>query len=860
MQASTQTLLAPMRGVVVPLDEVPDPVFAGAAMGPGIAIDPLDDTLHAPCEGEIVHCARTHHALTLRGTDGSEWLMHIGLDTVDLNGKGFEMRVTEGDRVAAGQALCRFDVDRLAQDATALITPLVLTNADGRQIEWRAAPGTIVELGAELLAVTLAADASEASPSVDADTTAPAAADASTREARVAASSGLHARPAARLRALAAEFAVEMTLSHGEREASVASLSGLLGLGLVQHDRVSVVVRGARAEAAAEAAVELLERAEPGEAARPSTDGRGSDHQNETVRQTAPGTLSGLPASPGLAVGRLRHFQRALPTVARDADDGAEERRALEAALLQVAEALDQSQRRARVRQQSAEAEIFEAHRAWLDDPELKIAAEARIDAGRSAGRAWFEALESEITRLEASKSAVLAARASDLRDLQRQVMQALSVDGEAVDEDVVGAILVARELTPSEFVAVAERIAGLCLAAGGTTSHVAILARARGVPCVVALGESLMTLEAGEVCLDADRATLEFTPDAERLAAFRAERTRREQTEREARENADAPAITQDGRHVHVLANVGSAAEAVTAAEAGAEGVGLMRSEFLFLAGDEAPSQQAQREVYAATVEAFGGRPVTVRLLDIGADKQLGYVTLPSVPNPALGERGVRLWHTLPALFETQLDALLEAAEAGARNAEGVPALRLMVPMVSDATELRFVRERLRERAERLGITQLPLLGAMVEVPSAALGAASLAREADFLSIGTNDLTQYALAMDREATALAARCDVLHPGVLKLIELCVQGAAGQCPVGVCGAAAGDPLAAAVLVALGVDELSVEPARVAGVKAELRKLDVAGVREALPSLMARDDAAGVRATLAALASQSTATP
>ncbi|WP_110687959.1 phosphoenolpyruvate--protein phosphotransferase [Salinicola aestuarinus] len=852
MQVSTQTLLAPLRGVVVPLDEIPDPVFAGAAMGPGIAIDPLDDTLYAPCDGQIVHCARTHHALTLRANDGCEWLMHIGLDTVDLQGEGFDILVAEGSQVTAGAPLCRFDVDRLAKKATALITPLVLTNADARQIEWCANPGTIVERGAELLRVTSTTDAAAE------DGTLPESpGETVRREARIGASSGLHARPAARLRALATEFAVEMHLVSDAREASVASLSGLLGLGLMQHDRVSVVAQGAQADAAASAAVALLEHAETSDT--PST-ASGVESDSQSAQETAPGTLRGLSASPGLAAGRLCHFQRSLPRVATEGENRADERRSLEAALSQVAEALGQAERRARARQQTAEAEIFEAHQAWLADPALKTAAEARIDAGRGAGQAWFEALESEIMRLEESQSAVLAGRAADLRDLQRHVMQELAIEGEGVDDDVTGAIVVARELTPSEFVAIAERIAGLCLAAGGTTSHVAILARARGVPCVVALGESLMTLEADEVCLDADRATLEWAPDAERLAAFRAERERRAGAEREARANADAPAVTRDGRHVHVLANVGSADEAVTAADAGAEGVGLMRSEFLFLAGDEAPSQQAQREVYARTLEALGGQPVTVRLLDIGADKQLSYLTLPQVPNPALGERGVRLWQTLPTLFDAQLDALLEAAEAGARDADGVPALRLMVPMVSDVTELHFVRQRMASRAARLGITRLPLLGAMVEVPSAALCADSLAREADFLSIGTNDLTQYALAMDREATALAARCDVLHPGVLKLIELCVQGAAGHCPVGVCGAAAGDLTAAAVLVALGVDELSVEPARVASVKAELRKLDAAGLREALPSLMAHDDAAGVRAAMAALASQSTATP
>lgn len=875
MSASSHTLGAPMRGVIVVLDEVPDPVFADATMGPGIAIDPLENILHAPCAGEIAQCARTQHALTLRTDDGGEWLMHIGLDTVDLQGEGFEMLVAPGQRVAQGEPLCRFDADRLARQATALITPMILTNDEGHRIELLSAPGSVAERGAALLRVSREdiAPVPNAGISSDAETR---------RDARLAAASGLHARPAARLRALAREHQVELQIeSAAGSRASSESLSALLNLGLRHGDRVTIVVKGARAEVAANAAVALLENAEPGGASTESA--AGSDEagakgfpveppDEKSDRRSAAGVLNGLPASPGLAIGPLRHFDPPLPAVAETGDDPESERRALQAALAAVAAALNEAQERARRHARPAEADIFEAHQAWLEDPDLRAAAQARIEAGCSAGRAWFEALEPEIAQLSVSDNAVLIGRAADLRDLQRQVMGHLStatspdigsdIDaGLAAEVEATGAILVARDLTPSQFVAVAEGIDGLCLAAGGTTSHVAILARARGVPCAVAFGDALMDLDSGEVCLDAQRGTLEFAPDAERRRAFRLEREGYHQKTRMAQADAAEPAITRDGRRVHVVANVSSASQARLAAGAGAEGVGLLRSEFLFLSAAEAPTAETQREEYLEAARAFAGRPVTVRLLDIGADKQLAYVTLPAAPNPALGERGVRLWQTLPELFDGQLDALLRAAAEGSCDEQGRPALRIMVPMVSDATELRWVRERMTSRARALGIERLPALGAMIEVPSAALCAASLSHEADFLSIGTNDLTQYALAMDREVATLAARNDGLHPGVLRLIALCLQGVAGRCPVGVCGAAAGDRLAAMVLVAMGVDELSVEPGRVASLKAELREFDAVGLEARLASLMALADARETREAIGAwLQSGDAATP
>ncbi|WP_386082848.1 phosphoenolpyruvate--protein phosphotransferase [Vreelandella sp. F11] len=838
--SQTLTLLAPVEGLVIPLNEVPDPVFAGLALGEGIALDPLGECLHAPCDGEIVQCARTRHALTLRTDAGLELLIHLGLDTVELQGQGIELLVAVGDQVRAGEPLCRFDADVLALGASALITPIVVTEPAG----WRLLPprhgkGKRVALGEELLVLTrTVAEQEEATttqgPMVE-------------RCLTLALAAGLHARPAARLRAIAREYDVNLEV-HLEPAAegagaNVESLSALMNLGLVAGSALRLRAQGARGKAALDAAEALL--------TTPEAEEHSAGKPPEGLQKPLGiGELAGLVASYGLATGPLIVYQPPLPSVPYEGEGGSVESPRLKQALNRISEDLAKAEVQAVHQGQVAEAEIFAAHGAWLEDPNLVAAAEARIGDGRSAGQAWREALDAEAERLAASGNDLLAARVADLRDLQRRVMAVLSDDHqEAAPELPEGTILVAEDLTPSELVAVADQHpAGLCLVGGGTTSHVAILARARGIPCLVAMGQGLLEAaheaSLGSVILDAEKGCLALKPTPIKLAEM-AERieARRQQAET-ARAAAHEAAITLDGRTIEVRANIGGAEEARLAAASGADGVGLLRSEFLFLERDSAPDEELQRKEYQAALQALDGKPVIIRTLDIGADKQLPYLRLPSVPNPALGVRGVRLWQSHPELLETQLRALLGVTP--------LKALHIMLPMVSEAAELREVRQRLEALAAELGLSERPRLGAMIEVPSAALCAANLADEADFLSIGTNDLTQYTLAMDREDPALASRADVLHPAVLRLIQATVVGAAKRCPVGVCGSAASDELAAPLLVALGVDELSVEPARIPAVKAALRRLDTAALAANIPELLALPDAVSVRLRLGEL--------
>ncbi|WP_040244060.1 phosphoenolpyruvate--protein phosphotransferase [Chromohalobacter japonicus] len=831
--ASLLDIQAPVDGVLVALDAVPDPVFAGGTLGEGMAIDPLGDTLHAPCDGEIVHCARTAHAVTLRSAGGVELLIHLGLDTVNLDGAGIELLVEAGQRVEVGAPLLRFDADQVAQQAMSLITPLIIAEPSGWRLTLLSTQhsGDTVRQGESIM--RLEPPTSWDAP--DGGDATPRRIGEATREVTLGLATGLHARPAARLRAIAHEQNVDLELVHGETHVDARSLSRLMNLGLVNGDRVTLIARGECATAALDNAERLLSEAE--------ADDPVASTAEVPVAEAGVGQLAGLVASQGLAVGPLHHYVAALPTVPQVGGVPAHEREALGVALENVGHSLETALAQAKRSARSSEAEILEAHLAWLDDPALREAAEGYIDSGRSAGQAWKEALDDEAVRLQATGNQLLAARVADLRDLQHQVMAHLGA-APSVPQVPADAIVIADDLTPSELTALAaQRPAGICLVAGGTTSHVAILARARGLPCLVAMGAMLEAAEGEMAILDAERGLLEPQPDSASLEAMRERIAERERARGAARESARQPATTRDGRTIEVCANVAGGAEAFIAAEEGADGIGLLRSEFLFLDRDRAPSIGEQRDEYQAALDALGGKPVVVRTLDIGADKQLSYLPLPSVANPALGVRGIRLWASHAELLESQLRALLAL--------QPLDALRIMLPMVSGVGELRALRQRLETLAGELGVSRLPQLGVMIEVPSAALCAASLAAEADFLSIGTNDLTQYTLAMDREDPVLAAQLDVLHPAVLRLIKATVEGAAGRCPVGVCGAAAGDPLALAVLVALGVEELSVEPSRIPAVKASLRGLDAGALAEQLSAWLELDDGAAVRAQVKA---------
>ena len=816
---STIELWAPLPGWVLPLADVPDPVFSAGLAGDGLAIDPTGNTVHAPCAGTVAWPPHGAHAVTLRSMAG-ELLIHVGIDTVALGGEVFRRLVADGQTVVPGQPLLAFDLDRVAHEAPSVITPIVVSDRIGRTIAWKAAPGRI-EIGMPLLKIAVA-DATPAALPVDGS--------AAKVEAlfRVPFEHGLHARPAARLVAALESFAATVIVRDRDRLADARSPVALMTLGLQRGDTVSVAATGPDAEAALGAVGTLLARvtASPMRAEAP-----------RVAPPTAGSELAAVLAARGLARGEavLLRWERRVPGPALG--DPASEQRRLVAALARVDAAL------ARLASDGALQGVFVAHRALLADPTLSEAARARIAAGWSAGAAWVEAIAAGIRSFAAGGGERLAARHADLTDLEQHVLGALAGEepftGRVLPQD---AVVLCQDLLPSQLLGLdAARIAAVVTADGGPTAHVAILAAARGLPMLVAAGPALLAIAPGtRLVVDAEAGRVHVAPDdatwqnaGARLAAHRSAAI----ADRAA---ATLPAVTLDGVRVHVLANLGASGETAAAVALGAEGCGLLRTEFLFADRATAPSVAEQTAAYAEIALALGGRPLTLRTLDAGSDKPLPYLELPAEPNPALGLRGLRLGLRHPALLDQQLQAVLEGG--------GVTA-RVLLPMVTDRSELLEVRTALESRARARG-RSCPALGVMIETPAAALRAESLVQDADFVSIGTNDLAQYTLAMDRLNAALANRLDALHPAVLQLIERVARaGRAAGKPVAVCGGLASDTEAVPVLIGLGIGELSVVPALVPRLKALIRRLDSAKCASLASEALALDDAGGVRARL-----------
>lgn len=818
------TLSAPLSGPVLTLGEVPDEVFASGAMGDGLAIDPLNDCLHAPCDGVIIHVARTGHALTIRADNGAELLMHVGIDTVELNGEGFALRVEQGARVSQGQALVQFDLDRIARQCKSLVSLIILTN--GEQFEVRPLAVKTVKLGEPLMQI-VARSATASQTPVD-NSTAEASASV-----RITHRGGLHARPAALIRKTAQGFSSQSQLQVGAKSASCDSLIGLMGLGIGEGDEVRVVCRGKDCEAALQALTAALSVAVHDEQPAPIAPA-------PRRVSTEAGVLQGVCAAPGLVCGplfRLAGIELPADTGHHRAD---EQLQRLDAALEQVRGEIRNTLEQARQRQAVEEEEIFAAHLALLEDPALLDAATDAIEHGSAATHAWRDAIQAQCAVLLALGIPLFAERSNDLRDLQQRVLRALL--GEAWQVELpAGAIVSAHELTPSDLLQLsAQQAAGICMAEGGATSHVAILARGKGLPCVVALGAAVLEVPQGQrVVLDAANGRLELAPSEARHAEVHQLREAQKQRRQQQQALAQLPAHTSDGVTIEVAANVASSAEAQTAFENGADGVGLLRTEFLFVDRRTAPDEQEQRHAYQAVLDAMGDKSVIIRTIDVGGDKQLDYLPLPAEANPVLGLRGIRLAQVRPDLLDQQLRALLQVCP--------LERCRILLPMVSEVDELLHIRQRLDELCAELELTQRPELGVMIEVPAAALMAEQLARHADFLSIGTNDLSQYTLAMDRDHAGLAARVDALHPALLRLIAQTCAGAAKHGRwVGVCGALASDPLATPVLVGLGVRELSVSPLQIGEIKDRVRHLDAAQCRQRSLDLLDLSSAKAVR--------------
>ncbi|WP_415757772.1 phosphoenolpyruvate--protein phosphotransferase [Pseudomonas sp. LT1P18] len=818
-------LHAPLSGVLMPLELVPDPVFSSRVIGDGLCIDPTSTTLCAPLAGVVSDVQASGHAVSITDENGVQVLMHIGLDTVNLAGKGFTRLVEEGQQVDVGQALIEFDADFIALNARSLLTLMLVVS--GEPFTWLTAETGLVDSGQPLLSLKPVEQATDEPVSEEGEAL-------FSKPVTLANPNGLHARPAAVFAQAAKGFSASIYLHKQQASANAKSLVAIMALQTAHGDVVQVSAAGPDAEAAIKTLAELL-AAGCGETVAVMA-------EVETVEVSSLNVLRGVCASAGSAFGQVVQIAEQTLEVSEFGVAPLRERAHLSRALAAAALALQQLRDNATG---DAQAEIFKAHQELLEDPSLLVQTEALIMEGKSAGFAWRAATESTATLFKSLGNALLAERAADLTDVGQRVLKLiLGVQDQAM-ELPEGAILIAEQLTPSQTAGLDTRkVLGFATVGGGATSHVAILARASGLPAICGLPVQVLALANGtQVLLDADKGELHLDPDLAAIEQLQANRQRQQKRHQHELAHAALAACTRDGHHFEVTANVASLTEAEQAMALGGEGVGLLRSEFLYLDRNHAPSHDEQASTYSAIARALGpARNLVVRTLDVGGDKPLAYVPMDSETNPFLGMRGVRLCLERPQLLRDQFKAILSSV--------GLARLHIMLPMVTQLSELRRARQLLEEEALALGLTELPKLGIMIEVPAAALMADLFAPEVDFFSIGTNDLTQYTLAMDRDHPRLASQADSFHPSVLRLIASTVKAAHAHGKwVGVCGAMASETLAVPLLLGLGVDELSVSVPLIPAIKAAVREVDLLDCQAIAQQVLGLESAEQVREAL-----------
>ncbi|MCL4803710.1 MAG: phosphoenolpyruvate--protein phosphotransferase [Anaerolineae bacterium] len=686
---------------------------------------------------------------------------------------------------------------------------------------------------------------------------------------------GLHARPAARFVTTAGQFAADIRVTKGDRAANAKSINQVATLGVRQGDEITIICAGPDAAAALAALQALADDnfgdrdSEQYSVSSRSVDqsgkysvGSGSVDQSQPLETDLLNTdllltdlLPGIPASPGVAVGPAAFYRPRLPdVVARQVADPAAEWQRLQEAVDAARAEIDALHRQAVTQVGRSEAAIFEAHQLFLSDPTTLDAAREIIFAeSLNAEAAWQRETNALAATFAGMEDEYMRARAADIEDISQRVLRRLlGVEPPSLDF-AEPSVLIATDLTPSDTARLdPKRVLAICTELGGATGHSAILARALGIPAIVGLGPKIRQVAEGQrVAVDGDSGALWLSPDETLVAQFARRRDAWQDAQRRAKAVGQAAAVTRDGHRVEIAANIGGPRDATSALEFGAEGVGLFRTEFLFMDRPQAPTEEEQLDAYRQAARHMRDRPLIIRTLDVGGDKPLPYLDLGEEANPFLGWRAIRFCLERPDIFMPQLRAILRAS-----HTDGAPLnVKVMFPMIGTLTELCRAKEMLETARRELREEGLPFneqmeVGIMIEVPSAVAVADQLAREVDFFSIGTNDLTQYVMAADRGNARVSGLASAFQPAVLRMIRDAAAAAheAGIW-IGMCGELAGNPLATPVLLGLGLDELSMSAPAIPAVKEAVRNLTLDEARRIAGEALAAGSAEAVMTLL-----------
>ncbi|MBE9004511.1 phosphoenolpyruvate--protein phosphotransferase [Fortiea sp. LEGE XX443] len=672
-----------------------------------------------------------------------------------------------------------------------------------------------------------------------------------TREIRLTVNNrlGLHARPAAKFVATVARFNAQTHVQNLTKNTAVVrgdSINQVTTLGVRQGHELLITATGVDADAVL-AALQTLFANNFGEDEIPVVSPPTMQHQ---VTSATHGELLGIAASPGVAIAPVVYYQPAPMTVTQyHVHDPEAEWQRLQSAIHTAQQEIQTIFSQASLQIGDTEAAIFDAHLLFLEDPVLLETVQQRImEHHINAEAAWQAVVEEVATSYRTLEDSYLQERVEDVGDVGQRVLRLLEGNSATGLHLAEPAIVVATDLTPSDTAALdPSKVLGICTTSGSATSHSAIIARTLGIPAVLGVNPEVLRLEDGTLmALDGESGKAWVEPEADIIGALEAKREAWQTAKLETLAKAHQPAITRDGKQISILANIGSIADVQVAVAGGAEGVGLLRTEFLYLGRTTDPTEEEQLTVYQAIAQVLDHRPLIIRTLDVGGDKPLPYLRIgfPEA-NPFLGWRGIRFCLDHPELFKTQLRAILRAS-AGHN-------IKVMFPMIATVTEVRTAKAILGEVQAELRQAGIPFdenmqVGVMIEVPAAVAIADQLAAEVNFFSIGTNDLSQYVMAGDRNNPRVAYLADALHPAVLRMIQQTVQAAhTAGIWVGLCGELAADPTAAAILLGLGLDELSVNPQAIGIIKQAIAQLTVTQAEAIAATALQLDSANDVRA-------------
>jgi phosphoenolpyruvate-protein phosphotransferase len=881
-------IFPPLIGVVVDLSNVPDPVFADKMVGDGIAIDPLEPQIYAPFDGVVESIHRAKHAITIKSNNGISILIHVGLETVTLNGNGFNFFVKVGDVVTRGQVLGEVDIDLVACSVKSLISPIIFPDLD--QSKYTLIPlvvkvvekaNMVTNNAVPIMRINIRNPLQDNQDNgrqnnVHQDNSAGfGVALIKSAPIHIQYTQGIHARPAALLSTRARELSddSEIFIEKNGVAVNLKSVVATLGLAILHNDTIFIsskseeinqeLIKLINTMAEYSGFSEMEEQNVTTSASQATTTTKGTTadtptpniniaHQLE-VNQEAMGKYHGVSASTGCAVGTIAIIKSMQFNVIEQAEDTVLEITKYTSSMneiiagirIKLNETSQQNEHKAKI----SEKEILSAHLALLLDPQIDHDIKLLINQdGKTAAFAVSTVYKEYCEVLVNSGNKLLIERQNDLKDLCNQILAKLC--GVTQEKIIYTAptILIAEELTPHDLLTCDSHIVGLVSVHGGTTSHVAILAKSYGIPLLVgvsheilsdgrvALNQSNQLSKSNQlqtVLLDAELGYINLVPTLEEIAVTRHKIAAENTLRQKILADVKLPAITTDGVLIKCYANIVGASDIGRLAENGADGVGLFRTEFMFLDKMIEPTEEEQYLAYTKIANALlPDQPFVIRVLDAGGEKKIPYLnSMVHEENPALGLRGIRLLLANKATLINQLSAILKVNlnnQVNQDNQNNKNSIKVLLPMVSSIEEYREVKSIVNQLTEQLNITAHIDVGVMVEVPSVVLQSELFAKEVAFFSIGTNDLTQYMLSIDREHSKLASNVDHLHPAVLKSIEMVIAGAKKHArSVSVCGLMASEQLALPLLIGLGLQDLSMSINSLAINKAFIRKLNYA---------------------------------